>query len=125
MGTGLLGKSCPVSAMQLLDTRHQVHRCQAFAPSAAGSSYTVSDHIGATHCLRTHACRDRASSLPAPLFQLHPATRGMASPAPDPCVKWALAIHGGAGVIRDDPESLRQAREGLNRALDAGKPTGS
>lgn len=36
--------------------------------------------------------------------------------------KWAIAIHGGAGVVSDsDPVAMEAARQGLKRALAAGK----
>lgn len=55
------------------------------------------------------ACATRTTSAPA-------------TPTSDQPLRWALAIHGGAGTIEptDDPELARAYRESLRRALDAG-----
>ena len=49
------------------------------------------------------------------------------TPSPDggPGNKWAIAIHGGAGVIEvHDLPALDRARQGLRRALEAGERGG-
>ena len=40
----------------------------------------------------------------------------------EPAGRWAIAIHGGAGVISaSDPEALEAAKEALRRCLSAGQ----